>query len=85
MEKDVRESIEEAQKLEREANLLKAKARLYKPDLKGFVAISLRSGKIRKIKVGEFKPLIVDHSDPSPEDGDIILPKKKAIRYDKKP
>jgi hypothetical protein len=62
----------------REMNLLKAK--LNKPDLNGFVAINLRTGKTRKVKQGEFRPLVIDYSDPSLEDGDLVLPDKKEVR-----
>lgn len=57
----------------REMNLLKAK--LNKPTMSGFIVVNLRTGKTRKLKVGEFRPLVIDYSDPSAEDGDIVKPR----------
>ncbi len=56
--------------IEREMNLLKTK--LNKPNMAGFVAMSLKTGKSRKLKIGEFRPLVIDDSDPSLEDGDVV-------------
>jgi hypothetical protein len=61
--------------IEKEMNVIKAK--LNKPDLSGFIVINLRTGKTRKPKVGEFRPLLIDYSDPSPMDGDLILPEER--------
>ncbi len=65
----------------REMNLLRMK--LNKPKLSGIIIVNLRTGKTRKPYVGEIKPLIIDYSDPSPEDG-YSIPKRKVIKHGKK-
>lgn len=61
----------------REMNLLRFK--LNKPDMSGFIAVNLKTGKTRKPKVGEFNPLVIDYSDPSPMDGDLVMPERKGV------
>lgn len=63
-----------ANEIEREMNLLKVK--LNKPTMSGFVVINLKTGKARKPKVGEFRPLVIDHSDLSLEDVDLVMPNR---------
>jgi hypothetical protein len=61
------------------------KMRMNKPVLDGFVVVNMRTGKTRKVKVGEFKPLVIDYSDPSPMDDDLVLPERKeATKHGKK-
>ena len=55
----------------------KIKMRMNKPVVDGFIIINMRTGKTRKPRQGEFRPLIIDYSDPSYEDGDIVKPDKR--------
>ena len=50
---------------------------LDKPKMSGFMKLDLKSGKAEAVKQDEFKPLIIDHSDPSYADGDIVDPRKE--------
>jgi predicted phage gp36 major capsid-like protein len=72
--------LEESQnrKVLREINRLRM--HLDKPTMSGFVAMNMKSGKTRKVKQGEFKPLVIDYSDPSLEDGDLVVPEQKEVK-----
>jgi hypothetical protein len=50
---------------------------LDKPKMSGFMKLDLKSGKAKSVKQNEFRPLIIDHSDPSYADGDIVDPRKE--------
>jgi len=74
----------------REMSILRMK--LNKPTMSGII-VNLRTGRTRKPKVGEVGLTIIDHSDPSLEDGDLVLPKgtrrvpkrkRKVIKHGKK-
>jgi hypothetical protein len=71
--------LEEVQnsKVLMEMNLLKV--HLNKPVLSSFVSMNMKSGKTRNVRQGEFRPLTIDYSDPSPLDGDLILPERKGV------
>jgi hypothetical protein len=53
------------------------KLRLSKPVMDGYIVVNLKTGKTRKLRQGEFRPMVIDCSDPSFEDGDIVQPKKE--------
>jgi hypothetical protein len=59
---------------DREMNLIKM--RMNKPTMSGFLKLNLKSGKTQKVKQGEFNPMLIDLSDPSFEDGDIVKPER---------
>ena len=50
---------------------------LDQPTMSGFRKLDLKTGKAKSVKQGEFRPLIIDHSDPSYADGDIVDPRKE--------
>ena len=59
------------------------KMKMNKPTMSGIV-INLNTGRIRKPKVGEVGLLIIDHSDPTLADGDLVIPKRSCMKHDKK-
>lgn len=60
------------------------KKRMSKPDMQGIV-LNLKTGRTRKPKVGEVGLLLIDpYSDPSPSDGDLVVPKRSWIKHGKK-
>jgi hypothetical protein len=58
------------------ANMIKL--RLSKPVVEGFIVVNLKTGKTRKLRRGEFRPMVIDYSDPSFEDGDIVKPEREV-------
>ena len=50
---------------------------LDQPKMSGFLKMDMNTGKAKSVKKGEFTPLIIDHSDPSYADGEIVDPKKR--------
>jgi len=57
--------------------------RMSKPNMQG-VILNLSTGRVRKPKVGEVGLTIIDYSDPSLEDGDLVVPERKVIKHGKK-
>lgn len=54
-----------------------------KPCMQGII-VNLNTGKVRKPRVGEVGLLIIDHSDPSLADGDLVIPKRSCMKHVKK-
>ena len=52
---------------------------LIKPTMFGII-VDLRTGRTRKPRLGEIKPLVIDRSPITAKDGEIVRPERKVRR-----